>query len=199
MKINELKIGDRVRYRQEEGVCGTKHSTIHELEGNILEIRQEYGGFFQITHDSYYNNQTSVKFKDIICKLEPYVLGEPIICKEIPIETEQKTSLEELSEGLQRVAECARKAGYSLDDFIYSNWKCSNPPEKKSVSKSFKFEVSPIKSFSIDYKNKDIEYCPRRDFEGTLTIRFNHIKFLDNNSYPSDFNRTYIIEIKEKK
>lgn len=86
IKISELKVGDRVKYRANEGVSGTNHSITLEFEGYILEIYQKYGGFFQITKSGYYGCQTSVKFKDIISKLEPL----PPKYKEILVEKEEK-------------------------------------------------------------------------------------------------------------
>ncbi len=62
MKINELKIGDRVKYKIEYGIFEG-----NIFEGNILEIRSE----FQIENNKYGNGQISVKSKDIISKLEP--------------------------------------------------------------------------------------------------------------------------------
>ena len=70
MNFNKLKVGDRVKYKIKHGICGTNHSNFELAEGNILEIRNEYGGFFQIENNKYGGNQISVKKEDIISKLE---------------------------------------------------------------------------------------------------------------------------------
>ena len=89
MKVNELKVGDRVKYKIEHGICGINHSTTEIAEGSILEIRTDYGGFFQIGNNKYSGNQISVRKEDIISKLEPL---QPQY-KEIKIEQENKSSI----------------------------------------------------------------------------------------------------------
>jgi hypothetical protein len=78
MKINELKIGDRVKYKIKHGICGTNSNETEIADGIILEIRDTY---FQIKNDKYYCEQISVLKENIISKLEP-VLCETLIEKE---------------------------------------------------------------------------------------------------------------------
>lgn len=68
IKIYELKVGDSVKYKIEHGICGTNRSEIEMAIGNILEIREEFGGFCQIENNKYGGNQISVKSEDIISK-----------------------------------------------------------------------------------------------------------------------------------
>jgi len=68
INISELKIGDIVKYQIEHGICGTNRSNFEIVKGKILEIRNEYGGFFQIENNNYGGGQISVKKEHIISK-----------------------------------------------------------------------------------------------------------------------------------
>lgn len=74
MKINELKIGDRIKYKYMSGVA-----TYSEYEGDILEIRDT---FLQISNNDFYTGQLSVKKEHVISKINH---------EEIPIDQESKS------------------------------------------------------------------------------------------------------------
>ena len=68
IKTSELKVGDKVKYIIKHGLCGTNCHTTEIAFGKILEIREEFGGFYQIENNNYGGNQISVKKSDIISK-----------------------------------------------------------------------------------------------------------------------------------
>lgn len=78
IKMLELKVGDRVKYKIEHGICGTNRSDTEIAIGNILEIRKEFGGFCQIENNNYGGNQISVKWEDIISKHTTFLPEEDI-------------------------------------------------------------------------------------------------------------------------
>lgn len=89
MKVEDLKVGDRVKYKDKIAYCGTTTIEEVEREGQILEICDK---FFQISDEygQFYNHQLSVKKENIISKLElygkSYLGGLPKnVYKEIPI------------------------------------------------------------------------------------------------------------------
>lgn len=90
MRLKDLKVGDRIKYKDKIGYCGTTIIKKIEVEGNILEI---HDGFYQVSDDNkrFDGKQLSVKKENIISKLEPLYKKDLTFVeyKEIPIEKEE--------------------------------------------------------------------------------------------------------------
>jgi hypothetical protein len=80
IKIQDLKVGDRVKYKIKNPRCGTNCYTTIEKDGIILAIHDK---FFQIENHDYYNKQISVYPEEIISQLK-CVYAETPIEKERP-------------------------------------------------------------------------------------------------------------------
>lgn len=204
ISLDDLKIGDRVKYKDKIAYCGTTTFEEVEREGHIYGI---YDNFYRISdnYNRFNNKELFVKKERIVSKLECL----PPQYKEIPIEKEthfwtkrvyhceyattptykeckEKQRSDELFKKMEECDKSFTKAARDINNFIDKN-------KEKPAPKSFKFDIWPVK------------------LEGTMnkyTQKFNY-SMSGHDEYRKDFydlpcpdwiewGKTYTIEIKEK-
>lgn len=207
ISINDLKIGDRVKYKDKIAYCGTTTVKEIEVEGNILEIHDK---FYQISDDDnrFDGKQLSVKKENIISKLEHIIL-EPQY-KEIPIEKEENPYYTSIVRTVSYpystpvtsyyCPKCDKKlwgtCGMPIKEYTQEPCEeCKN--KEKPTPKSFKFDFFPTQ-WSANREFNDYVYtmdgfCNNNDgkicnliWKGLLSPDWIKV------------GKTYTIEIKEK-
>ena len=174
MKIEELKVGDRIKY---------KHSTLFNLiyyEGVV--------GFFTRNGVDIIDNGGKlhyIKNKNIISKLEPL---SPQY-KEIPIEKENVVDMicclerDKLEKTMKTCEEAFKKSG----------WDTSNLIKENPAPKSFKAEIYNLNSFSHYSNLTKAGYFP----ESHVKLNGETVRITDD-SLKVKAGKSYTIEIKEK-
>lgn len=189
MKINNLKIGDKIKF------FWSVNKTIYE--GKITIIEKDH---VQVTSSA----PVWIKKEDIISKLElvPDSYPGSHYWAETPIEKEE--SLKPEFKSPEKVYKCkiCHVLNLSLNEPGLTckeckeeyTYKCTDELVKeKSAPKSFKFEIDNLKEFSYGSERVRHGYFS----EAYLKIVSNNIK-VTNDSLEIKGNKSYTVEIKEK-